>query len=209
MATGALAAETAMTDTGTVTITNTVAGVTYKFYRILDISGIANDGTAAFITNAKWHSILKGMNAGYGIVHGDTAGSSVTGVGGDADGQQLAAAVLAAAGANIPAPDKTEAVTTGGEVTVADRQYGYYIVESTREGEAKYTTCTLKEPTLSMSEKNDALPQISKKVNGEDAIDADFNTVLNYTITITAAAGTDTYTITDALPSQINFPPAR
>ncbi len=205
MATGAMAAETAMTAKGTVTITNAVAGVTYKFYRILDISGIANDGTAAFITNEKWHSILENMNAGYGTVHGDTPGSSVTGAGSNVDGQQLAAAVLAAAGTSIPAPDWTEEVTTSGVVEVENLQYGYYIVESTREGAVKYVTFTLKEATLSMSEKNDALPKISKKVNGADAIDADFNTVLNYTITITAAAGTDTYTITDALPSQIDF----
>ena len=208
MTAGATAA--AMTDTGTVTITNAVAGVTYKFYRILDISGIANDGTTAFITNLKWHSILKTMNeaAGsthYGTVHGDDVGSAVTGAGNGADGQQLAAAVLAAAGTSVPEPDATKQVTTSGAVNVEGLQYGYYIVESTREGATQYVTFTLKADTLSMTEKNDALPRISKKVNGEDAIDADFNTVLNYTITITAAAGTDTYTVTDALPSQIDF----
>ena len=208
MTAGATAA--AMTDTGTVTITNAVAGVTYKFYRILDISGIANDGTAAFITNSKWHSILKTMNEStgsthFGTVHGDAVGSAVTGVGNSADGQQLAAAVLAAAGTSVPEPDATKEVTTSGAVNVEGLQYGYYIVESTREGATKYVTFTLKTATLNKTEKNDALPQISKKVNGVDAIDADFNTVLNYTITIKAAAGTDTYTVTDALPEQINF----
>ena len=208
MTAGATAA--AMTDSGTVTITNAVAGVTYKFYRILDISGIANDGTAAFITNVKWHSILKTMNettgsTHYGTVHGDDVGSAVTGVGNSADGQQLAAAVLAAAGTSVPEPDATKEVTTSGEVNVEGIHYVYYIVESTREGATQFVKFTLKADTLSMKEKNDALPQISKKVNGEDTIDADFNTVLNYTITITAAAGTDTYTVTDALPSQIDF----
>ena len=214
MATGAMALD-AMQDEGTVTIENAVAGVTYKFYRILDISGIANDETAAFITNAKWHAILKNMNAAtggthYGKVNGDTVGSSVTGVGSDADGQQLAAAVLAAAGTSIPDPDWTEEVTTSGVVEVEDLQYGYYIVESTREGATNYVTFTLKAATLTMREKNDALPKISKKVKGADGgyydgVSADFNTVLEYAITITAAAGTDTYVITDMLPAQIEY----
>ena len=45
--------------TGPVTITNAMAGVTYKLYRVMDIHGVTADGQkSAFVTNEKWHTIF-------------------------------------------------------------------------------------------------------------------------------------------------------
>ena len=44
---------------GPVTITNAMAGVTYKLYRVMDIHGVTADGQkSAFVTNNKWHAIF-------------------------------------------------------------------------------------------------------------------------------------------------------
>ena len=44
---------------GSVTISNAMAGVTYKLYRVMDINGITADGEkSAFVTNQKWHAIF-------------------------------------------------------------------------------------------------------------------------------------------------------
>ena len=45
MATGAMAAALKpMTETGTVTINNALAGTTYTFYRVFDLSGVTGSG---------------------------------------------------------------------------------------------------------------------------------------------------------------------
>ncbi len=204
MATGALGAETAMTDTGTVTITNAVAGVTYDFFRILDISGIAENGNAAFITNAKWHAVLRGMTGGALQVHEDTVGSIVTLAAGGFTPQEFSSSVLGS-GAGI-GEDATLTVTTSGANEVRDLQYGYYIMRSSRTAaDTQYATFTLKSDAQSITEKNPHYPQIEKTVNGVKTISADFGQVLEYKIVITAAAGTDTYTIEDTMPAEIDF----
>lgn len=79
---------------------------------------------------------------------------------------------------------------------------------SDRQGDAvaRYTTFTVMSANaVEVNEKNTKAPTIDKKVDELQATSADFNQVLNYTITVTAAAGTDTYTITDALPAQITL----
>lgn len=79
---------------------------------------------------------------------------------------------------------------------------------SDRQGDtaARYTTFTvMRANAVEVNEKNTKAPALDKTVNGEHAISADFNAVLDYVITVTAAAGTDTYTITDTLPTQITL----
>lgn len=74
---------------------------------------------------------------------------------------------------------------------------------SDRQGDAvaRYTTFTVMSANaVEVNEKNTKAPTIDKKVNELQATSADFNQVLNYTITVTAAAGTDIYTITARPP---------
>ena len=53
---------TAPNMTGKVTISNALAGATYKLYRVLDISGTTADGTkSSFVTNEKWDAIIRSL----------------------------------------------------------------------------------------------------------------------------------------------------
>lgn len=203
-------AATAMTDKGSVKITNAVAGVTYKLYRIFDISGISGDNKAAFITNEKWNAAVRNFNLGFGEFVGTGVGSAVTikDFNSDANAQALAEKVVEAAAANSIAPDATASSDASGEKLIENLQYGFYVMVSDRQGDAvaRYTTFTVMSATaVEVNEKNTKAPTIDKKVDNLQATSADFNQVLNYTITITAAAGTDTYTITDTLPTQITL----
>ena len=203
-------AATAMSDKGSVKITNAVAGVTYKLYRIFDISGISGDNKAAFITNEKWNAAVRNFNLGFGEFVGTGVGSAVTikDFNSDANAQALAEKVVEAAAANSIAPDATASSDASGENLIENLQYGFYVMVSDRQGDAvaRYTTFTVMSANaVEVNEKNTKAPTIDKKVDDLQATSADFNQVLNYTITITAAAGTDTYTITDTLPTQITL----
>lgn len=203
-------AATAMTDKGSVKITNAVAGVTYKLYRIFDISGISGDNKAAFITNEKWNAAVRNFNLGFGEFVGTGVGSAVTikDFNSDANAQALAEKVVEAAAANSIAPDATASSDASGEKLIENLQYGFYVMVSDRQGDAvaRYTTFTVMSANaVEVNEKNTKAPTIDKKVDDLQATSADFNQVLNYTITVTAAAGTDTYTITDTLPTQITL----
>lgn len=116
--------------------------------------------------------------------------------------------VVEAAVANSIAPDATASSDASGEKLIENLQYGFYVMVSDRQGDAvtRYTTFTVMSANaVEVNEKNTKAPTIDKKVDELQATSADFNQVLNYTITVTAAAGTDTYTITDALPTQITL----
>ena len=203
-------AATAMSDKGSVKITNAVAGVTYKLYRIFDISGISGDNKAAFITNAKWNDAVRNFGLGFGEFVGTDVGSAVTikNFNSAENAQELAKKVVEAAAANSIAPDATASSDASGEKLIENLQYGFYVMVSDRQGDAvaRYTTFTVMSANaVEVNEKNTKAPTIDKKVDELQATSADFNQVLNYTITVTAAAGTDTYTITDALPAQITL----
>lgn len=203
---------------GSVTISNAMAGVTYKLYRVMDINGITADGEkSAFVTNQKWHDIfandaLKNYLTLKDKTQVGTLVSPVQDFGNEATAQQFAAALFAIEGAQAVTPDATETITESGNHVFADLPFGYYIMVSSRNTttQTQYTVFTLKSTSgVSITEKNVLTPAIEKKVkNGglyEDAVSADFNTVVEYRVTVKAVAGTDTYRITDVLPDQIKL----
>ena len=210
MTAGATAA--AITKTGSVKITNAIAGATYKFYRVMDIDGVSADGKSSFITNDKWDAAIRNFNMGYATITGTGSGSPVT-VSSDfndeAKAQTFAEKAVTAAEAGQIAADKEGTVISSGEYTFDGLQYGFYVMVSSRlaaGSTAKYSVFTINSDTVvAVTEKNEELPSISKKVNGFDGISADFNAVLDYTVTIKAAAGTDTYVISDQLPAEITY----
>lgn len=211
MTAGATAAA-AITKTGSVKITNAIAGATYKFYRVLDIDGVSADGKSSFITNDKWDTAIRNFEMGYATITGEGSGSPVTvssSFNDAAKAQAFAEKVAAAAEAGPIAADKEGTVTFSGEYTFDGLQYGFYVMVSSRlaaGSTAKYSVFTINSGTVvEVTEKNEELPSISKKVNGFDGISADFNAVLDYTVTIKAAAGTDTYVISDQLPAEITY----
>ena len=202
---------TAPNMTGKVTISNALAGATYKLYRVLDISGTTGTGEdlkSAFVTNATWNTAIRELSSTWFDFTGDNAGSLATpkaNLSESSTAQQFAAEVVAKADNTID-PDRTANVETSGTYDFANLPYGYYVMVSSRQNaEQKHTVFTLNKATLEITEKNVATPTIVKKVNSQEAVSADFNSILNYTITITAVAGTDTYTITDVLPKSIGF----
>lgn len=203
MATTAFAVETPITTTGSVKITNAMAGTTYSFYRVFDISKVETFGNF-FITNNKWDAKTRTDLTGYVTVTGTGVGSAVTPVttfNTPAQAQLLADVVK---GAGIAA-DKETTPSSSGAVTIDDLQYGYYVMVSSRPGATKWTTFTLNSGTvLDIREKNDGYPQLEKTVNSKTGVSAETGADLFYVITLKAAAGTETYTITDTTPAGIS-----
>ena len=203
---------------GPVTITNAMAGVTYKLYRVMDIHGVTADGQkSAFVTNNKWHAIFGdgSLKDFLTLKDKNTVGTLVTPVQDFVEAptaQQFAAALFNVSGASAVEPDATATITESGAKEFGNLPFGYYIMVSSRDTSAhtQYTSFTLKSGEgVSVTEKNHATPAISKAVknggNYEEAVSADFNTVAEYKITVKAVAGTDTYRITDVLPEQIEY----
>ena len=197
----------AMIETGTVTVKNAMAGVTYEFFRVFDIDGITADGKNSFITNSTWDTAVRTLTK-FVTVADKGVGSLITpkedfNINSNSKAQEFARDALAA-GSGI-APDKTVEIKTSGTETVSDLQYGFYVVKSSRANEdPQYTVFTLNtDEVLDITEKNEVLPQIDKTVNSKKTDSTDFYTDLNYRVVVKAAAGTDTYTITDNFPNEL------
>ena len=199
----------AMVETGSVTIANAMAGVTYEFFRVFDIDGITADGKSSFVTNDAWDAAVRTLT-GFVTVADNGVGSLVTpkedfNKNTNAKAQEFARAALTA-GSGID-PDKTVEITTSGTETVNGLQYGFYVVRSSRAGdETNYTVFTLNTTEgLDITEKNPVYPQIDKTVNSKKTASADFYTDLSYQVVVKAAAGTDRYTITDNFPDELVY----
>ena len=211
MTAGATAATlTPMTETGTITIKNALAGATYELYRVFDINAI-KEGTdqVTYITNQTWHDVIWNLNGGYGTVAENNVGSVVTpntDFTEPAQAQAFAKKAIDAKGEI--AADKTVTVTESGTKEIDGLQYGFYIMVSSRtsaSGEKQYTTFTLKSDALTIDEKNVQYPHITKTVNGVASVSTDFEATLSYKIVLAAAAGTDTYTIKDKMDQYIEY----
>ena len=194
--------------TGTVTIKNAMAGVTYELYRVFDIDGVTEDGKkSSFVTNDKWDAVVREISNGFYTVSGSGVGGIIIPAEdftSNTKAQEFAKTVLDA-GTDIQ-PEATEKITTSGTHTISGLTYGFYVVKSSRANEnPQYTVFTLNKAAVEIDEKNPVYPQIDKLVDGQKTISTDFNDRFTYTITIKAAAGTDTYTITDTMPVCIKY----
>ena len=203
---------------GSVTITNAMAGVTYRLYRVMDIDGVTADGTkSAFVTNEKWHTILANdaLRDFLTLKDKSVVGTLVTPDSNFTDAataQQFAATLFAVEGAKSVEADATATITESGTKVFSDLPFGYYVMTSSRDTSTRtqYIIFSLKDSAgVEVTEKNRATPAIIKEVKNagdyEEAVSADFKTAVEYRITVTAIAGTDTLRITDVLPEQIEF----
>ncbi|WP_405366628.1 SpaH/EbpB family LPXTG-anchored major pilin [Ruminobacter sp.] len=188
----------AMPDTGSVTINGAAAGETYTFYRVYDLESVGNGGVI-YITNEKWDNFTV---EDYMAITADghvTVKKGLT----EANAQTIAAAVVAA---NKEAVE-TKTAEASGTLVVSGLQYGYYVMKSTLGDADKYTVFTLSNSTpLEIDEKNESdLPELDKSVQEDpssefgDTNHADIGQTMTFKLTVTAAAGTDTYTITDTM----------
>lgn len=188
--------------TGTVTISNAAAGETYTLYRVFDMSfedDATNPTRFIFKTNEKWKSFAESQTSYVEITN--TIVNPV-GLTTEAQAKSFAAAV---AEANIAYDAARKATSSGSTVQFENLPYGYYVMKVTKANNEAgyYNVFTLGTATLSITQKNVQYPSIEKTVNGVTALSAGSSDTLTYTITVRAAAGTDTYTITDSIPTGI------
>ena len=196
----ALTANAALPTTGTVKITNAAAGETYEFYRIYDLDSVGNGGIV-YVTNTKW------MKFGENDYVTITDKNEVIGL--DTFTNDTAQAFAQDAMAANKAADKTtDSVASSGVLEISGLQYGYYVMKSNRTNEnPKYTVFTLSSETaLEITEKNESdLPKFDKTVQEDSdskfgaSNTADVGEEITFKLTVTAAAGTDTYQIVDKL----------
>ena len=196
---GAMAA---MTDTGTVSINGARAGVTYKFYRILDLASTNGVNQHQYVTNSTWEGFLTGRTD-VKVTDGNVVAET------SFDPAVFALDALTYAKNNTISADASVDVTVSGATTaVPNLQYGYYVVATYDDGDEtpeKASAATLYKSTLSINEKNTGLPMIEKKVNGLKSDSAGIGNIIKYEVIITAAAGTDTYSIADTLPAGVDY----
>ena len=189
-------------ETGTVTISNAAAGETYTLYRVFDMSfedDATNPTRFIFKTNEKWKSFAENQTSYVEITN--TIVNPV-GLTTEAQAKSFAAAVAAA---NIDSDAEVKATSSGSTVQFDNLPYGYYVMKVTKANNeaGHYNVFTLGKATLSIKQKNVQFPSIEKTVNGVKDLSAGSSDTLTYTITVRAAAGTDTYIITDSIPTGI------
>ncbi|MEE0110873.1 MAG: SpaA isopeptide-forming pilin-related protein [Oscillospiraceae bacterium] len=211
-------ATAALQDKGTITIVGSASGTQYSVYRIFDIAKTA-DGKNVYVTNEKWGAFAEAENLkadGFFTISNDYLKTvTFTGETDDANAQMFAEYVMAYAEANNIAPDGQSAkLTTSGTYTTANSyQYGYYIMASDRvENDPNYTVFTLAANNVQVYEKNTMNASIQKFVQEDSNVSnadggwgatnaAEIAQAVHFKIVVTAAAGTDTYVVTDSMPN--------
>lgn len=211
-------AATALQDKGTITIIGSASGTQYSVYRIFDIAKTA-DGKNVYVTNEKWDDFAEDENqkeGGFFTISNDYLKTvHFTGATNDANAQRFAEYVMAYAAANNIEPDGRSAkLTTSGTYTTANSyQYGYYIMVSDRvESDPNYTVFTLAANNVDVHEKNTMNASIQKFVQEDSDVGnenegwgatnaAEIAQAVKFKIVVTAAAGTDTYVVTDSMPN--------
>lgn len=211
-------AAAAMQDTGTITIIGSASGTQYSVYRVFDIAKTA-EGKNVYVVNDKWRAFAEEENQkadGYFTISNDYLKTvNFTAETTDAKAQQFAEYVIAYAQANNIDPDGQSAkLTTSGTYTTSSKyQYGYYIMVSDRvESDIKYTVFALDAANVEVYEKNTMNASIQKFVQEDSKADqpdggwgndnaAEIAQAVHFKIIVTAAAGTDTYVVTDSMPN--------
>lgn len=193
--------------TGTITIKNAANGVTYTFYRVFDME---NSADLIYKTNAKWADFVGENGAGTGYVSVDADGIvRAADLNTEADAKMFASLVANAGIAEdlaVTAGTNTDNAifdASTGILTITGMEHGYYVVKSSRG--TIFTVDTLNSDNLEIAEKNDYLPQFKKEVQEDstsvygETNDAEIGQAMKFKLTITAAAGQDTYSITDTM----------
>ena len=199
--------------TGTITINNAVSGVTYKFYRIMEIAshtsdnpytGVVyktNDKWSSFVSDSKWNAYFTVKNGGIIEVKPDTATSTT-----------FAADFAKAAKDAIDgshAEDYKETATTS--TLTKTVQLGYYLVVPEGWADVNPVVCSLgtTNPTVIINEKN-GKPTIDKKVKeGSDfgeTNDAAIGDYVEFQLTINVVDGTPVnYVAHDTMSAGLTF----
>ena len=197
---------------GSITINRTETNykTTYNAYRILDLS-YAN-GSYAYSANEKWAGFFDTNDAKACFEKVTSNGVELTTPQGYNYYKQKAgvtdnSAVLASCAKaalkyakdnNISADSTTEIAKGSSSATIENLPLGYYLVDSSLGAICHLGTT---DKTATVNEKN-AEPTIEKEANAESAKIGD---TVNYTVTITVAAGYEKYVFEDLMTDGLTY----
>lgn len=201
MGTVALAADET-TPTGSIKITNAVAGEDYTIYKMFDFEPLADDATKGRYTAvAAWEGFLTDNE----YLALDTDAGTIKWIGEETDVRkaELAKAAVAYAKANDIAGTTKEATSTTVEFTGLD--LGYYAVDTSLGAICSLTNTN---STATLIEKNGQPTAEKKIVEGTELVDANnvaIGDTINYQATITTGKGTVNYVLHDTMSAGLTF----
>lgn len=202
LAVGAAAAET-----GSITITNAIAGETYKIYKVFDLTYKGSNVSYTFTkteSNTALYDALCATDSPFTFTESTTAGKFNVTVAAGTSGETIAT-FLKTVESKLTLVD----TLTGSASTKKEGlDYGYYFVTSSVGSVVTINSTT---PDASITDKN-TVPSIEKKQSADgatyatDNLDANIGDTIYYQIEITDGVGTDKeIAITDTMSNGITF----
>lgn len=188
--------------TGSITITNAVAGEDYTIYKMFDFEPLAGDATKGRYTAvAAWEDFL----AGNEYLELDTDAGTIKWKGEETDVGKAELAKAAVAYAKAKGISGTKITAAGTTVEFTGLDLGYYAVDTSLGAICSLTNTN---STVTVIEKN-GQPTVEKKIL-EDGKPVDANNVaigdtVNYQATITAGKGTVNYVLHDTMSAGLTF----
>lgn len=200
------------TTTGTITIKNAVSGVTYKFYRIMEIESHTSDSPytgVVYKANTEWKTFLNDSQwKTYFKVNAD---DTVTVLSKEADNGAFAKKFAEEAAGAVSGKTVDYSVKATGSKVEQEVDLGYYLVVPEGWTGVSPVVCSLgtTNPNVTINEKN-GKPTIDKKVKeGSDfgeTNDAAIGDYVEFQLTINVVDGTpENYVAHDTMSAGLTF----
>ena len=203
---------TAVAGNGKITITNAIAGQTYKIYKLLELESYDKDKNLYSYkpASAKWENFFKtGEGSSYVDINENGYVTWKADVSTDKAAELAQKALAYAAENSITAADTKNA--TNNTVVFDNLALGYYLVESSVGALCGLTTTNNE---VIIQEKN-GVPSVEKKVQEDskvgktdewgDGNTADIGQTVNFQTTITAQPGAQNYVLHDKMNEGLTF----
>lgn len=214
----------APTGNGKITITNAIAGQTYRIYKILELESYdATTKNYAYKATANWKTFIESTEATAYFKTDSNGGVTWNATPGETENQKATRAAefakLALARANklngTITPTQTETAnsseTTPQKIEFSNLSLGYYLVDSSAGALCSLNTTATE---VEIQEKN-GVPSVEKKVQEDskvgqtdewsDSNTADIGQTVNFQTTITAQPGAQNYVLHDKMDSRLTF----
>lgn len=203
---------TAVAGNGKITITNAIAGQTYKIYKLLELESYDKDKNLYSYkpASAKWENFFKtGEGSSYVDINENGYVTWKADVSTDKAAELAQKALAYAAENSITAADTKNA--TNNTVVFDNLALGYYLVESSVGALCGLTTTNNE---VIIQEKN-GVPSVEKKVQEDSKVGktdewgesntADIGQTVNFQTTITAQPGAQNYVLHDKMDAGLTF----
>lgn len=202
----------AATENGKITINNAVSGVTYKFYRIMEIESHTSDSPytgVVYKANTEWKTFLNDNQwKTYFKVNAD---DTVTVLSKEADNGEFAKKFAEEAAKAVSGKTVNYSVKATGSEVVQEVELGYYLVVPDGWADVNPVVCSLgsTNPNVTINEKNGS-PTIDKKVKEGndfgDTNDAAIGDYVEFQLTINVVDGTPVnYVAHDTMSAGLTF----